>query len=74
MTKYTEAQRRLLDTARDNFGDRPFTPTQIGVLLGYAEVFAASRVASTLRIFVADGVLLKNKTGHNKATYRIVKP
>lgn len=73
MTKYTDAQRRLLDTAREQFGTSAFTPTQIGMALGHNQVFASSRVADHLRILVEAGALIKTKTGHNRATYSIVE-
>lgn len=69
MVKLTKTESRVLDMAK-TLG--AFTPTQLGLKLGYPHVQASSRVAPALRALHGHGLLFREQTGHNRVTYRVV--
>lgn len=68
MVKLTKVESKVLDAARQ-LGT--FTPTQLGLAMGYAHVQASSRVAPALRALHAHGLLSREQIGHNRVTYRV---
>lgn len=68
MDKLTSSETRVLEMAREM--GTPFTPTEIGMKLGYAQNRASSRVASQLRRLTELNMLAKTGTG-KAVTYEI---
>jgi len=68
MDKLTKAEKRVLDKAREM--GTPFTPTEIGMKLGYEQTRASSRVAPQLKSLTASGKLERSGTG-KATTYEV---
>lgn len=64
----TASEKRVLDMAKEM--GTPFTPTEIGMKLGYQQARASSRVAPQLKSLTAYGLLDKEGTGKS-TTYQI---
>jgi hypothetical protein len=61
-----KTEQRVLDEA-EKIG-QPFTPTQMGMALGYAQVSASSRVAPAIKVLTAEGKLIRT-SDQRKVTY-----
>lgn len=68
--RLTALETKVLDKALEM--DQPFTPTEIGVALGYAQQQASSRVAPALKRLVETRCMKKNKTSHSRVTYEVL--
>lgn len=64
MDKLTKAETRVLNMARQM--GTPFTPTELGMKLGYQQNRASSRVAPQLKSLTDSGHL--DRSGHGKST------
>lgn len=66
----TKPERRLLTKAKE-WGTEEFTPTEIGLALGYEHCRASSKVAPAVRRLTEMGALTRRQIAHNRVTYRL---
>ena len=69
--KLTKFEKRVLDQAKT---EGTFTPTSLGMALGFDQRAASSRVAAALRMLTEAGILSKTVVRHNSVTYSYRPP
>jgi len=68
--KLTKTQQRIVVIALD-MEPEPFSPTQMGMALGYQQVSASSRMVPHIRRLMEEDAISKKKLGHNKVEYHL---
>lgn len=71
--KLRKSEQKALDAAKALEGEH-FTPTMLGIAMGYEHAQAASRVAPALRTLHGLGLVTKTVIRHNLVTYQVAEP